>query len=473
MFFGLFGALVLSGCVADKRPGGDSLQTGRAVAASPSRQGRVQAKSGVTTPVRALEVPPKPSGKTDGSNKEKAIAESEKGERAYRNGYYVSAERHFRAALQLYPRSIHAMTGLGWTLYDSDRPDQAFLVFQNARKLFPGDGSVRRGLGYLYFRYGRRSEAKNLLGSLDKERWPELANIEYGLKEKKLRRLPLPQIPRNRKGTKDKSQDRETAGLLEFLRTPPSDTETVKNRIPDSLMEVFGAVPSNEKRKTSRTSPPRSRHPSLDTMAKIPEGALVYDDSAIWVRTFRIDRLEVTNALYAVFVRERGVPKPPFWGGRRFMGPHLPVVGVTWHEARSYCRWAGKRLPTEAEWEFAARSGGKEILYPWGDEFIGRNAVFGLRPDRGGPKPVGRHPGGASEHGVEDLSGNVWEWVEDKFRAGEGGGAPIVRDGTTYRTLRGGSWVNSRWALSIFGRTGDLPGRRLPVYGFRCAADSP
>ncbi len=146
---------------------------------------------------------------------------------------------------------------------------------------------------------------------------------------------------------------------------------------------------------------------------------------------------------------------------------------MTWHEARAYCAWAGKRLPREEEWEYAARGGAEGRPYPWGKTFEDRHVVYGLLPDAGGPKAVGRRPGGASLHGVEDLSGNVWEWMEDPYRPRLDEPAPLLRDGLPYRTLRGGSWVNGRWAMAATSRTGDHPGRRLPAYGFRCAADPP
>ena len=86
---------------------------------------------------------------------------------------------------------------------------------------------------------------------------------------------------------------------------------------------------------------------------------------------------------------------------------------------------------------------------------------------------MGRRPEGASVHGVEDLAGNVWEWVEDEFRTKPEDARPISRNGRPLRTLKGGSWVNGWWALASSHRTGDLPDRRLPAYGFRCAADAP
>ncbi len=415
---------------------------------------------------------------------EKADLESKKGERAYRKEYYKSAERHFREALRHVPRKLHALSGLGWTLYDSDRRDEAFSVFKKAHERYPGDGSVRRGLAYLYYRYGRSGKARELLGSLDKEQWPELANIDDELRARRLRGTPLPKLPLE-------ADEPDLAGdLLGFLKPGAPQKKAEENKVPESQKELFevkpAGKPAKEKRRASLRKPespaaPRKKvrfvfaqKPSFHTMVFVPGGAVSrkgLDERR--VPPFRIDKLEVTNALYASFVQATGYPRPPFWKWRRFAGPHLPVVGITWSEARAFCRWAGKRLPTEDEWEFAASAGDQKRAYPWGRKFVGRNAVFGLRPDSGGPKAVGRRPSGASLYGVEDMAGNVWEWVEDSYRIEPGRSAPVVRGGKVYRTLRGGSWVNGRWALSVTSRTGDLPGRRLPVYGFRCAANSP
>ncbi|MEE9240663.1 MAG: SUMF1/EgtB/PvdO family nonheme iron enzyme [bacterium] len=391
------------------------------------------------------------------------MTESKKGERAYRRESYKTAALHFRRALRMAPANLHALSGLGWTLYDSGRPGEAFPVFRRAQKLYPEDGSTRRGLAYLFYRSGDAQKARKLLGSLDKERWPELANIDGELQERTARGLPSPRRP----------------------------AENLKSFVPDLIREVFQAKPAKKKEKKNRRAPipkdgepvakakerkaPRyAQRPSFHTMVLIPGGVAGNRGSTKpEIHDFRIDKFEVTNALYAAFVQTEGGVDPPFWKKPHFSGPHLPVVGVTWNEARAYCRWAGKRLPTEREWGFVARGNAGRRRYPWGNKFVGRNVVFGLQPDRGGPRAVGRRPDGASTHGVEDLSGNVWEWVEDPYHIKPGKSRPVVRDGVVLRTLRGGSWVNGRWAMTVKSRTGDVPGRRLPVYGFRCAADAP
>jgi hypothetical protein len=421
----------------------------------------------ISSPKHRTQIPKSPS---EASNLKAAAAESEKGERSYRNEFYELAERHFREAMRLAPEELYPMSGLAWTLYDSRKWDEAFPLFRKAHKLHPGDGGVRRGLGYLYYLYGRIREVKKMLGALDKEKWPELINIDDEISERKRAGLPTPELP---------GEEGVSARLFEFLKPKPT-----KAIVPDGLMEALGAAPPKKQKK--KTKPEDNQRISLRPekaeayagkllfrdMVKIPGGKLSSASSGR-IKPFRLDRLEVTNASYAGYVKEERVPGPTFWRWPRFAGPHLPVVGVTWHEARAYCKLAGKRLPTEDEWEFAAQGGEKRRRYPWGKKFRARFAVFGLQPDMGAPKGVGRHPGGASLHGVEDMAGNVWEWVESKFMLDRGKPEAVVRGGVAYRTLRGGSWVNSRSALAATSRTGDLPGRRRPVYGFRCAADSP
>lgn len=446
--------------------------------------------------------PPEP----EPSPPSRAEALSAKGESAYRQEDYKFAEKNFREALVHDPERLHALTGLGWTLYDSNRPDEAFFFFRQANARYPESGSARRGLAYLLYRYGRLKEAKALLGSLDKTRWPELANIEHELKTRATKGLPPPRLPTEKEEeAKAEEPSLETDAAPEASSAPePESTpgaepkpgpdaerkpepETAKLAPPETAPEALKPLPQPAK----DAAPPPVRKPSLEGMVDVPGGrfkmGVEFTSSRrrrrrvfvratggrpVEVASFRLDKFEVTNALYADFVRATKAPEPPFWRKVHFTGPHLPVVGITWEEARAYCAWAGKRLPTEAEWEYAAQGAGKGRRYPWGNARRDRNAVFGLSPDAGGPKAVGRRPEGASVHGVEDLAGNVWEWVEDEFRNAPEGARPIMQNGRVLRTLKGGSWVNGWWALASSHRTGDVPERRLPAYGFRCAADA-
>lgn len=192
---------------------------------------------------------------------------------------------------------------------------------------------------------------------------------------------------------------------------------------------------------------------------------------------FYIDRYEVTQAEYQTFVRVTRRPPPPGWQAG-YHPPGLarhPVVSVTWSDADAYCRWAGKRLPTEAEWEKAAR-GFEGRLYPWGDRFEpGRANIGGAK---NGPTVVGSHPSGQTPEGVHDLTGNVWEWTADWYAPSAGSEPPPGEQ--TARALRGSSWSgvghfapeilhtilahNARGSFRLYAD----PEGRLNDVGFRC-----
>ena len=144
-------------------------------------------------------------------------------------------------------------------------------------------------------------------------------------------------------------------------------------------------------------------------------------------RGFWIDKYEVTNAAFQAFVEDGGYQKQEFWSENGWgwlshqdisqlpvncipdAQPDEPRVCVTWYEAEAYARWRDGRLPTEAEWEYAAR-GPKSLIYPWGNIFDGSKANL---VDSSGPAPVGSYPAGASWVGAQDMAGNAMEWVQD------------------------------------------------------------
>jgi formylglycine-generating enzyme required for sulfatase activity len=216
----------------------------------------------------------------------------------------------------------------------------------------------------------------------------------------------------------------------------------------------------------------------------------------VYLDAYAIDRYEVTNARFARFVDAGGyrteglwsadgwrwvqrnrITSPLRWNDPAFNGPTQPVVGVAWYEAEAFCRFEGHRLPTEAEWEKAAR-GADERRFPWGDAFEAGRAQG---PSAGGTAPVGSHPDGASPFGVEDMAGNAWEWVADWYDAGYYAASapqnPTGADTGSEKVLRGGSWFTSDPGKL---RTTDRdmitvnPGfpLRFPFIGFRCARDA-
>ncbi|MFL6619708.1 MAG: SUMF1/EgtB/PvdO family nonheme iron enzyme [Povalibacter sp.] len=217
----------------------------------------------------------------------------------------------------------------------------------------------------------------------------------------------------------------------------------------------------------------------------IEQGTFVMGDDEnvpqrrVFVSRFYIDRTEVTVQAYAHFLDASGQLAPPDDWAQIDLARHgaLPIVGVSWSDAQTFCKWAGKRLPTEAEWERAARSTDGRS-YPWGEsEPNATLAVYGSSEDpyTGGLQPVGTHAAGQSAEGVQDLAGNASEWVNDGW--GEGVDMRDVRDPSgpaneEDRVIKGSSWQNPatalRSALRYHAHADSLP----PDVGFRCARDA-
>ncbi len=273
-----------------------------------------------------------------------------------------------------------------------------------------------------------------------------------------------------------------------------------------------------------RVPSPRARpRPGAVPLAEvfIPGGPVRLGSDAPWaydnerpahtahVAPFLIDAHPVTNGDYLVFVesggyeearwwhpegwafiQSQGLRHPQFWLPqgqhvwlrRRFgtvepLPKDEPVQHVCWYEADAYARWAGKRLPTEAEWEKAAKgSDGTPREYPWGDT-APTEAHANLGGDTWGPAPVGAYPAGVSADGVWGLLGDVWEWTASDFQPYAGFRAFPYREysevffGEKYKVLRGGAWASAPVAVRGAFRNWDLPIRRQIFAGFRCARD--
>ena len=196
----------------------------------------------------------------------------------------------------------------------------------------------------------------------------------------------------------------------------------------------------------------------------------------VTVGTFRMSKTEVTNAQYRACVRAGKCRQHTQYSG--FTGDTQPVVGVSWKDARSFCHWAGGRLPSEAEWEYAARSGGKGWKYPWGNAAATcSRAVMDHGGNGCGKKrtwPVCSKTAGNTTQGLCDMAGNVWEWTEDCWH-GSYSGAPSDGSAWTrncsasFRVDRGGSWSNTGDDLRAAYRGNFSPGGRLDRLGVRCA----
>jgi formylglycine-generating enzyme required for sulfatase activity len=214
----------------------------------------------------------------------------------------------------------------------------------------------------------------------------------------------------------------------------------------------------------------------------LPEGEGDDDESPahpVYVPGFRMDKYEVTNAQYSKFIESVHSHPPSYWKNGNYppgKADH-PVAYVDWFDANDYCHWAGKRLPSEEEWEKAAR-GTDGRHFPWGDTFDFKKAntpqYWLLKHEKGDTMPVGSFENGKSPYGLYDMAGNVYEWTASWYKPYPGNRAPNIHYGQKNRILRGGSWydcLSYGCGLSSpsYNRSRFNPDIKNKGFGFRCA----
>lgn len=205
---------------------------------------------------------------------------------------------------------------------------------------------------------------------------------------------------------------------------------------------------------------------------------------------FHLDKCEVSNGQYRAFLKAVGkgghascerseppgkdhTPNTATWNDAEWSAARLPVVNVDWYDAAAYSAWAGKRLPSDAEWEKAAR-GVEGRIYPWSDIW-GRSRANSSESGRRYTVEVGSLPAGASPYGAGEMAGNVWEWERESHdERGDAGGprenTPGPSNGSS-RVLRGGSWASLPGFLRSASRGRVDPSNRINYFGFRCVQD--
>ncbi|MEM7033224.1 MAG: formylglycine-generating enzyme family protein [Chloroflexota bacterium] len=278
--------------------------------------------------------------------------------------------------------------------------------------------------------------------------------------------------------------------------TPISQENSPPTLVPTATETNIALIQAPEAN-TQATSTPMSEQPTVATstptpltlseMVLIPAGDFIQGSDSgdpkdgpsriVALPAYEIDKYEVTNQDFALFVATTGYAtnaeqssSGQSWRQYGDGKPTHPVVKVTWNDAVAFCAWAGKRLPTEAEWEKAAR-GTDGIAYPWGNNFEARFANVkdgGLRRTTS----VGDYPEGASSYGVLDMGGNVWEWTDSWFLPYPNNSEPNPYFGEQFRVTRGGGWFEEADQVTTFNRNAADPNITAnDDVGFRCARD--
>lgn len=242
---------------------------------------------------------------------------------------------------------------------------------------------------------------------------------------------------------------------------PPAVSPSGSPKPPEGMILVPAGAFSMGTNQTDNTDDNQGTNTPLNNNDERPK-------HAVTTKAFFLDQTEVTNAQYKRFCDATNYPPPPQWIGGKFPDGqgNFPVTRVNWFEARAFALWSGKRLPTESEWEHAAR-GVDGRTFPWGEVWDGQHVVWDS-----GPVAVGSKPLGASPYGALDMAGNVAEWTDSWFDAYPKSPTKQPDFGKkTLKVVRGGAWYGASSLAQTFYRQVCRPAQRNMWIGFRCAKD--
>jgi len=303
----------------------------------------------------------------------------------------------------------------------------------------------------------------------------------------------IPVIPVLVGGAKSPPAERLPASIQDvsyrngIVVRPDPDFHKDMDRLIAHLKQPVQGLSEPQTEPTTQSKPVLRERPLVSLaapvdMVKLPKGPFLYGDQKIRVvieHDYWIDKFPVTNAKYRAFIEAGGYEKQQYWSDNRWQWktkhnitspiywndgtwnkPDHPVVGVSYYEAEAYVKWASKRLPTEREWEKAAR-GEDGRQYPWGDEFD-KNRCNSSESGIGHTTPVSQYPNGISPYGCYDMAGNVLKWCASWYDESQG-----------QCVIRGGSWNNfPKYLLASF-RFSYTTVTRLYLLGFRLVQDLP
>ena len=278
-----------------------------------------------------------------------------------------------------------------------------------------------------------------------------------------------------------------TPSAPEATATPPVVTPTPVEILPTPTPKPPPPTPTPIPTPTPAPVPTGAEAPTeppvAEMLVEIPAGEFIMGSDqgreeerpahTVFVDTFEIDLFEVTNEDFAKFVEETGyvteaekAADGATWRTRGEGKERHPIVEVSWNDAVAYCQWLGKRLPTEAEWEKAAR-GTEGLIYPWGNEWDPAKANTkdsGLR----GTTVVGSFAEGINPYGLFDMAGNVWEWTSDWYEVYPGSDFQSEYFGQKYKVIRGGGWFAASDRVRTTYRSCTSTEATNDNLGFRC-----